>query len=113
MREYIIAFILGLIVMFWLMKKHNKYEVVNRKKLAGKYSEKFVPFLKQFRHEPADSFFFGSPIDYVAFDRDSLGNIKNISFIEVKTGNSQLTEREKDLKQAIKNKLISWELIRL
>ena len=40
-------------------------------------------------------------------------NIKEVKFIEIKSGNSQLTPSERKLKEAIENKRVSWEEYRI
>ena len=51
---------------------------------------------------PADCKFIGKPIDFIAFP-GAVSNkpISEILFIEVKSGNSVLSEREKEIKLAV------------
>lgn len=85
----------------------------SRRSLVGKFVEKFVPFLEKFRYSPADAHFLGQPIDYIVFDGLNEDEVKKIVFVEVKSGNSQLSKREKSLRDAIKNKEVYWEEMRI
>ena len=40
-------------------------------------------------------------------------NISEVKFVEVKSSKSQLNKQEKSLKDAIKNKKVSWEEYRV
>ena len=113
MSLLIIGGIIGFIIAYFLFKNRFTSEKNNRKKLAGKYTEKFVPFLSGFKYKPEDSFFLGMPIDFVVFDGLSDGYVDSVTFVEVKTGKSQLTAREKSIKEAISQNRIKHKVIRL
>ena len=81
-------------------------ESVRRSKAvtAGLLGEQVAPFLPDFPCNPADVRFVGKPIDFVAFPGAASGNpIQEVLFIEVKTGSSKLSEREKQIKDAIES----------
>jgi predicted Holliday junction resolvase-like endonuclease len=59
-----------------------------------------------------DARFIGSPIDFIVFDGLSEGYVKQIIFIEVKTNKSNLSQREKKIKEAILGGRVKWEEIR-
>jgi len=81
----------------------------SRRSLIGKFIERFVPFLEKFNYSPSDAHFLGQPVDYIIFDGLNEDNVKKVVFMEVKSGNSTLTQREKSLKRAIQNKQVFWE----
>jgi predicted Holliday junction resolvase-like endonuclease len=83
----------------------------SRRSLVGKFIEKFVPFLNKIPFEPSDMHFLGSPIDYIVFEGLHEDNVQRITFVEVKTGESKLTKREKSLKDAVEKKKVSWKEI--
>lgn len=83
----------------------------SRRSLVGKFIERFVPFLKKIPYEPSDMHFLGSPIDYIVFEGLHEDNVRKITFVEVKTGKSKLTKREKSLKDAVTRKKVSWKEI--
>lgn len=85
-----------------LMFQKKQSEIV-----TGQVAEKLAPFLKDFKHDPQDIQFLGNPIDYVVFEP------KGITLIEIKSANSRLTQKQKDIKNQVKNKKIFWEEFRI
>jgi predicted Holliday junction resolvase-like endonuclease len=80
---------------------------------AGKIAEQFVPFLPDFGFNPKDAKFIGQPVDFIVFDGLSDKEIRQVVFIEIKTGQSTLTKRERQIRNAIVEKKILWKEIRL
>ena len=74
----------------------------------GKITEHFVPYLPDFAYNPKDARFLGSPIDFIVFDGLNDGEVNNIVFIEVKTGNSALSGRERRIRDAIQANKVRW-----
>jgi predicted Holliday junction resolvase-like endonuclease len=74
----------------------------------GKMTEHMVPYLPGFGFNPTDARFIGSPIDLVVFDGLSDGDVKRIVFVEIKTGVSTLSTRERIVRDAILSKKIEW-----
>ena len=74
-------------------------------------TEHIVPYLPGFDLDPKDIRFLGTPIDLIAFKglNDSLEDIE-IVFIEVKTGGSVLSAREREVKKAVEQKRVSWRV---
>lgn len=67
----------------------------------GKSIEHFVPFMTKFPLPPEDVVFLGMPIDYVGFtDTESAKKCK-VHFVEVKSGVSFLSAKQKNIKKAI------------
>lgn len=81
--------------------------------LKGQIGERFAPFVPGFGYEAAGARFLGSPIDYVVFDGISDGEIKEIAFVEVKTGRLPLTEFQKQVKRVIDEKRVTWRVVEL
>ncbi len=75
----------------------------------GQISEHLVPFLENCQHDPKNMHFLGNPIDYVVFDFDQGA----ITFLEVKSGNSKPTKRQKTVKNIIKTGRVFYEEIRI
>ena len=103
----IIALVLLLIIQQIAMSRKLKkvrQDAVKRSNAVkgGQLAEHLAPFLPNFPCDPADAHFLGQPIDYIAFpglcEKDS---VEEILLIEVKTGTSQLSAREKGIKQAV------------
>ena len=73
----------------------------------GQISEQIAPFLKGFSYDPKNCKFLGQPIDLISFEPDK------IVFIEVKTGHSQLSTKQKLIKDLIENKQVFWDEFRI
>ncbi|MDP2778329.1 MAG: Holliday junction resolvase-like protein, partial [Anaerolineales bacterium] len=74
----------------------------------GKMTEHMVPYLPGFGFNPTDARFIGSPIDLVVFDGLGDGDIRKIVFVEIKTGVSTLSTRERIVRDAIIAGKIEW-----
>ena len=84
--------------------KENRKDAIKRSRavLSGQMAEQIAPFLKDFPCNPADVRFVGKPLDFIGFPGAADGSgIKEILFIEVKTGSSALSQREKEIKEAV------------
>jgi predicted Holliday junction resolvase-like endonuclease len=77
----------------------------------GKVTEHIMPYLPGFDLDPKDVRFLGTPIDMIAFKglNASVEEVE-IVFIEVKTGRSVLSTREKAVKKAVEGKKVSWRV---
>lgn len=85
----------------------------SRRSLVGKFIERFVPFLKRLPYEASDMHFLGQPVDYIVFQGLHEDKIDRVIFVEVKTGGSKLTKREKSLKETIEKKRVGWKEINI
>lgn len=80
---------------------------------VGKVSEQLLPYLPGFRFNPKDARFLGSPVDLVVFDGLAEGELRGVWFLEVKTGNAVLSPRERQIRDAILEKRVGWDELRL
>jgi predicted Holliday junction resolvase-like endonuclease len=80
---------------------------------AGKVHEQLIPYLPAFPYNPKDVRFLGSPVDLVIFDGLAEGRLRRIVFVEVKTGGSVLTTRERWIRDAIRDGEVEWAEIRV
>jgi predicted Holliday junction resolvase-like endonuclease len=71
-----------------------------------------VPYLPAFEFNPKDARFLGRPVDFVVFDGLDEGDLRQIVFVEVKTGGSKLTSRERLIRDAIRDGRVMWKEIR-
>lgn len=74
--------------------------------------EQLVPHLPDFEFNPKDARFLGQPVDFVVFDGLDEGELRRIVFVEVKTGESKLTTRERQIREAIRQGRIGWHEVR-
>jgi predicted Holliday junction resolvase-like endonuclease len=84
----------------------------SRAVLGGKFTEQMAPFLPEFKYDPTEARFIGSPIDFVVFPGLSAGDPREVVILEVKSGvNCQLTPSERKIRQLIEDGMVRWELI--
>jgi len=74
----------------------------------GKIIEKILPVHKNFDLTPADCRFLAEPIDMIVFDGVSENKIKNITFMDIKTGNASLNTHQKQIRDAILDHDVKW-----
>lgn len=80
----------------------------SRAVLGGQVGERFAPHFPDFPYDPTEVRFLGTPVDYVAFKGSSCGEITEIAFVEVKTGEATLTKVERSLRDAVKAGKVTW-----
>ncbi len=93
--------------------KDNRLDAVKRSRavLGGQMVEQIAPFLPGFPCNPGDVRFVGKPVDFVAFPGMAQGEpVKEVMFIEVKTGSSQLSSREKEIQKAVEEGRVSYKI---
>ncbi len=96
------------------LPNHRKEAILkSRRVLSGNFSEQLAPFLPDFKYAPNECKFLGKPIDFLVFKGLDENKIDEIVFVEVKSGKSKLSKREKGLKEAIENKKVRWEEYRV
>lgn len=92
-------------------EKEAKKKVTSQKKSSevrlGHIAETLAPFLDQFEFDPEACTFLGKPIDYISFGEEE------VTFIEVKSGNSQLNNNQRRVRDLIKDKKVGWKEIRI
>jgi predicted Holliday junction resolvase-like endonuclease len=69
--------------------------------VSGKVSEHLAPYMAGFPYNPKDARFLGTPIDFLVFDGMSDDDVREVVFLEVKTRGSNLTTRERRVRDAI------------
>ena len=114
----VIGLLAGLIYFLIWKAKHTsaiRHDAVMRSQAVtvGKVSEQLVPLLPGFAFNPKDVRFLGSPVDLVVFDGLCDGNVREVIFVEVKTGGGVLSGRERQVRDAILEKRVRWEELRL
>jgi len=96
------------------MEQRTRQDAIKRSAhvVMGKVTEHLMPFLPEFPYNPKDARFLGSPVDLIVFNGLSDGNLQEVIFIEVKTGNSELSTRERQLRNIIQLRKVKWAEIR-
>ena len=100
----------------WMQQEEKKIreDAIKRSEavVTGKVTEHLIPFFPDFKYNPKNVRFIGTPVDLVIFNGLSEGEVKSIVFVEVKTGKTaNLSTRERQVRDCVKNKNVIWEII--
>ena len=88
-------------------KKKDYFPKKSSEVRLGNIAETLAPFLDQFNFNPEHCIFLGKPIDYISF------GTKEITFIEIKSGKSQLNSKQRSIRDQVNNNKIAWKEIRI
>ena len=89
-----------------MSKAEKEAQDRSRPIIKGLVAEQIVPFLEDFKYNPADARFIGAPIDYVIFDgySDKSEEI-TVVLADIKTGKrAELTSPQRKIRDAINEK---------
>lgn len=76
--------------------------------IRGRVSEHLAPYI-HFPYNPRDARFIGSPIDIIVFNGLDDGEVQEIVFLEVKTGEgAALSQKQRQIRDAVQNKKVIW-----
>jgi len=79
----------------------------------GKVAEQIAPYIPDFKYDPRDLRFLGSPVDYVVFNGLTSGVLHNIVFLEIKNGKyARLSRREREVQDVLGLKGAGYEILR-
>jgi predicted Holliday junction resolvase-like endonuclease len=86
----------------------------SRAVVSGKVQEHLAPLFPEFlaQFNPREARFIGTPIDYVVFSGIDDGECE-VVLVEVKTGRSQLSQRERRVRRAVEAGRVRWVEMRL
>jgi len=119
---------LGAVALFWIyfrirfaLWKRDYSKTIRQQSIAqseatitGKVTEHISPYLPDFRYNPRDVRFIGSPVDLIVFDGLQEGSLRRLVLVEVKSGKrAGLTERERRIRDAITSGSlpIEWDVL--
>ena len=81
----------------------------SRAVLGGLVSEQMAPLLPGFPFDPGDCRFVGKPVDFIVFRGMHEKNIREVIFLEVKSGAAKnLNDQEKKLRDAVQAGRVRW-----
>ena len=84
----------------------------SRAVLGGKFTEQMAPYLPEFKYDPTEARFIGSPVDLIIFPGLSRGEPEEIVIMEIKTSRTaQLSPQERKIRQLIEDGMVRWELL--
>lgn len=85
----------------------------SRSTLSGQVLERLAPHFPEFPYDPTDLRFIGTPVDYIVFDGLAEGEVQEVVFLEVKSGRSNLTTRERRVRDAVEAGAVRWGVYRV
>ncbi len=84
----------------------------SRSTLMGQLFETIRPFLPGFTYHPGDLRAIWDPVDFVSFNGMALnGSVESVTFVEVKTGRSYLSARQRSIKEAVESNRVSFHTV--
>ena len=111
---YIIWYLLSKLY-FWVRFRKERKDAIWKSKsvILWQVSEKIAPILPWFKYNYKDLVFIWKWIDYIVFDWLSSWKLKQVVFLEIKTGKSSLNKNEKSVKSAIEHKNVKYEIMKI
>lgn len=94
-----------------LNRKYEKLQHQNKSSQVrtGFLAEAVLPLHEEFPVDPKTMRFLGSPVDYVSFCYET----NMITFVEVKTGDSQLNENQRAVRKMVDEGRVEFKIVRL
>lgn len=110
----IIGFLIAKIIYLNQRKSLQKDAIRgSRNSLTGEIYEKVLPALPGFPYAPKDMVFVGKGCDYIIFDWLASGHLREIVFLELKSGNATLNANEKMIRDIIERKKVRYSEYRI
>jgi predicted Holliday junction resolvase-like endonuclease len=81
----------------------------SRAVLGGKFTEQMVPYFPDFKYDPTEVRFIGSPIDMIVFPGLAKGEPEEVVILEVKSGKSTLNPVQRKIRQLIEDGMVRWD----
>lgn len=95
--------------------KEAREDSIKRSKstISGKIMETFAPYLPSFPYNPKDCRFLGTPNDFIIFNGMDEGKITEVIILEIKSGQSSLSSRQRDLRNTVQDGNVRWEELKV
>jgi len=102
-------------LLFWVQIRWQRKNAIERSKhvVMWQVNEKIAPILPGFPYNYKDLVFIWKWIDYVVFDWLSTGYLKQVVFLEIKSGNSNLNKNEIMIQECLNRKKVYYEILRM
>lgn len=102
-------------LLFGIQNRWQRKNAIERSKhvIMWQVNEKIAPILPGFPYNYKDLVFIGKGIDYIVFDWLSTGYLKQVVFLEIKSGNSLLNKNEIMIKECLDRKKVYYEILRM
>ena len=117
-----LGLLLGLIIGMFIMRlsfifewKKLKHATLrgSRNQILGEVYEKVLPALPNFPYAPKDMVFVWKGCDYIIFDWLTEWRLREVIFLELKSGNATMTPNEKAIKEVIDRKRVRFSEYRI
>jgi len=115
---FVVALSIGAVAFFLGVLRGKEIEATHQKRsqkltrsiLGGVFTEQVAPFFPDFPKDlkASEARFIGKPIDFLIFKGMDEQHINEVVFVEIKTGNSQLSSNERSLRDTIEAKRVRW-----
>lgn len=114
----LLGFVIGILVMRIVSLYEHKgvrrqATQGSRSAIFGEVYEKILPALPNFPYAPKDMVFIWKWCDYIIFDGLSEGHLREIVFLELKSGNATLNANEKMIRDIVDRKKIRYSEYRI
>lgn len=84
----------------------------SRAVLGGRFTEQMAPYLPEFKYDPTEARFIGTPIDLIVFPGLSTGEPTEVVIMEIKAGKTgRLTSKERRIQELVEDGKVRFELI--
>lgn len=103
---FFVILVVILVILYWRARKQLqelRFAKKSQSSRYGKMTEQFLPFLKDYPYDPQNFRFLGTPVDGIQFNKD------RIVFIEFKTADSQMSGKQKEIKDLVDKKKVEFE----
>jgi predicted Holliday junction resolvase-like endonuclease len=102
-------------LLFGVKLRWQRKNAVERSKhvVMWQVNEKIAPILPWFPYNYKDLVFIWKWIDYIVFDWLSTGYLKQIVFLEIKSGNSNLNRNESMIQDCLSRKKVFYDILRI
>ena len=102
-------------LLFRVQLRWQRKNAIERSKhvVMWQVNEKIAPILPGFPYNYKDLVFIGKWIDYIVFDWLSTGYLKQVVFLEIKSGNSLLNKNEIMIQECVNRKKVYYEVLRM
>lgn len=112
MIDVIVLTISFFIILYLYLRLFSKYNKLKSRKQSlstkyGQITEQFLPFMKDYPYNEKNFRFLGNPIDGIQFNDDKL------VFLEFKSNKSQLSRKQKKIKDLVNKGKVEFRELRL
>jgi len=91
------------------IEKEYKSKLKSSEVQRGYKIETLIPFMSSFPYDTRALHYFGNPIDFVGLTYDGQDIV--VRFLEIKSGQSKLSKIQRQIRDAVINKRVTFEVL--